>query len=326
MQLSHSLLNGLCICGEFRRSVCGLLNELLDVHSKDCQRLTRAVMKFAGDVAALLILGAQQVPGQVAQLVRLHDDLGVALFEFFCSGAYLCFEALCKLAGVFLSRLSIGDVHSGGMEKNYLTVTVDNRKKREIHQTFSSIGERIVQRLAVRYALCNQCGCGFDFSLRLGEGSPPLCFPKGSSQNLFRGIAARRQTEFVRVNQYAVLCHDSGELGCLFEDGAEFRGGCDCLSSDLAFPFFRPLAVSNVAHDRELDYGAIRVAEWGGAGVHMPPATVVSDDFESQGPALAGTDAFGENSKNLAVLRRNQVVNAGAGNLLQTLCSDHAQA
>ena len=68
MQLLHHFLYRLGLACHFRRSASGLLNELRQIHSQDCECLTGTVVQFACDVTAFLILRSQQTPRELSDL------------------------------------------------------------------------------------------------------------------------------------------------------------------------------------------------------------------------------------------------------------------
>ncbi len=91
-QLLHDFLNALRIARELRRIHPGLLDQLSNTHSQDSERLARTVVQFPGDVAAFFILRAQQAPGELTELFRLPEHIGVPRFQFLGPGAHLPFK------------------------------------------------------------------------------------------------------------------------------------------------------------------------------------------------------------------------------------------
>jgi hypothetical protein len=72
-----------------------------DVHGEHGESLSGAVMQFASDVAAFVVLGGQQAPGEFAEAFGLLNDFEVAFFEF---------ESFGEITVVFLGAFAFGDV------------------------------------------------------------------------------------------------------------------------------------------------------------------------------------------------------------------------
>ena len=58
------------------------MGDAAQIHADDGEGLAGAVVEFAGDAAALLILDLHDAPGEFAKLLGLTENVGVTRFEF----------------------------------------------------------------------------------------------------------------------------------------------------------------------------------------------------------------------------------------------------
>src|SRR5579885_3305954 len=95
LEQTVGLLDALRQVGSFL--LCAL-PQVGKTHREYRENLPGAVVQLARDVAALLILSAQKLPGKLAQLFGLFQYLGIALFEFAGAREDLGFEGFGKRA------------------------------------------------------------------------------------------------------------------------------------------------------------------------------------------------------------------------------------
>src|SRR5262249_4597511 len=110
VQMAHGFADSLDIGDEFG-SPKGLLEKLVDFHRQDDQELTSTVVKFAGDITALFIAGAHELPGEFLQLASAGADLGV---ERLGEAAVFVFADAERFVGTDLGGDIAGDFGSSG--------------------------------------------------------------------------------------------------------------------------------------------------------------------------------------------------------------------
>ena len=76
LELMHGLADVFDISSEFRRTR-RLLPELIHFHTEDRERLSSAVVELAGDVAALFVSSAHDLPGEFLQFTGAGADFGI---------------------------------------------------------------------------------------------------------------------------------------------------------------------------------------------------------------------------------------------------------
>jgi hypothetical protein len=87
-----------------------MLRRLRQADTENGEDLPGAIVQFAGDMAALLVLSLQQTTGEISKLFRLLYDLAGP-------SAHFRIQRLGQSPVLFFGALELGNINSGGVKE-----------------------------------------------------------------------------------------------------------------------------------------------------------------------------------------------------------------
>ena len=140
------------VAGEFGRNSQGVGDHGLHVHAEGSEELASAVVEFASDAAAFVVLDEHQAAGEIAELLGAMLEFSGAMLDLF-------FESFREAAVVVFGGFKVGDVHSGGMKENNLALLIADGVKREINNSFRTV-RPVVGKHVAKGGPAGSLGCG----------------------------------------------------------------------------------------------------------------------------------------------------------------------